>query len=422
MNRYLVKIMFSAAVFLAFAGTASAELVKGKVKAIAGELKLFSFIDPQEQVIVIFWDDKTVWNGINSSADLKLDETLSVDFRQSGGDSVATSVSRLKTPLPAGMKTTSLDQLAEGLNSGSLTLVDSRAAALYDAGHIPGAVSLSLSRLEKRTAGLLPDNKNSRLVFYDEGQGGETAAKAAGIAVKAGYADSAVFPEGAAGWFDSGRFLAASTNFIRKTRPAVIDIRSRTQVEQGHIGKAVNYPATNLKEYFKYLPTEKLTPIVIFGNSIKETTAAAEIIRNRGYRRVTIYPDGAAAWLNDAEVLETGPANEVFASAAANHGGQLQTRDFEGALGSPVMVEIVDVRPASEQKKGGFPNAKQIPLQELGKRAGELNRDKIQVIFAADPMRAEIAYDYLKAKGFRLNYLNGSVEFEKDGKFKLKQE
>jgi len=424
MHRFMVNILLSAAVLLTLAGTASAEVVKGRIKAIAGELKLFSLSISQEKVLLISWNDKTAWKGLNDSSDLKLDELLSVDFKAGKNFPLATSVSRAKTPLPAGIKVISLEQLAENLNDtgggSSLALVDTRAVELYDAGHIPGAVSLALAKLEKRTAGLLPDKKDAKLVFYDEGQGGDSAGKAAEISARAGYTDVAVYREGATGWADSGKQLAASTAFIRKTTPVVIDVRSREEASLGHIEKAVNYPLAELNNYFEYLPKNRLTPIVVYAAADKDAATAVETIRNRGYRRVTIYPGGAAAWEKNAEVLVSGPAAEEISSQTASHGGELSANDFKMALVSPVMVEIVDVRTAAEHKKGGFTNAKQIPFQELPQREKELNRDKIQVIFAAKPSQAEMAYDYLQSKGFKLNYLNSSVEFEKDGTYKLK--
>jgi rhodanese-related sulfurtransferase len=424
MNRFLLKITLSAALLLTTAGAASAEIVKGRVKAIAPESKLFSLIIDQEKVLLMSWDNKTAWKGISSSSELKLDEILSVDFNPVGASSVASSVSRIKTPLPAGIKVMSLDRLAENLTakegSHSFTLVDTRTLDRYDAGHIPGAISIPLSRIEKRTYGLLPEAKDAKLVFYDEGQGGETAGKAAEISGRIGYTDVAVFPEGAAGWVDSGRILGSSTAFIRKTRPAVIDVRSKDLVAQGHIEGAVNYPYAVLKNYYGYLPMEKLAPIVLYGDSDNDAVNAAKTLLNWGYRRVTIYPGGASSWVKNAEVLETGPAGEEIYSAVASHGGKLDPKDFEMALISTVMVEIVDARSAAEQNNGGFPRAKKIPLQELAKRYGELDRDKIQVIFAADPVRSEMAYDFLKSKGYRVNHLNGYVEFGKDGMYKIK--
>lgn len=417
MNRFLVKMVLTAAVVLTTAAAAPAELVKGRVKAVAVPEQLFSLAVNQETVQVLAWDGATVWNGLTGFADLQLDEKLTVEFSQRGGTAFAAVVSRNKTAVPAGIKVVTL----AGLSSPDLTLVDTRAVEFYDAGHLPGAISVPLARLEKRTFGLLPENKGSRLVFYDEGQGGESAGRAALLSAGAGYTDVAVFVEGTAGWTAAGKILAASTNFIRKINPVVIDIRSKELAATGHIERAVNYPFDALKEYFRFLPAEKSSPLVVYGSADSDAVAAAKIFRDMGYQRVTIYPGGVASWAEQAEALETGPAGSEISRGAKSHGGKLQAFDFEMALASTVMVEMVDVRSAAEQQGGSFPRAKKIPLVELSKRYAELDRNKIQVIFAADPARAEMAHDLLKAKGLRVNFLDGFVEFAKDGTYSLKK-
>lgn len=420
MTRFLEKMLLSVALLVMLGGTASAELLKGQIKAIAPQLQFFSLTISPEKVLLVAWDNNTVWKGINRADELKLDESVHVDVVANGDSLVAVSVSRDKTPLPAGIPLITFDSLTAGLEGKKLTLVDSRAVNLYDAGHIPGAVSLPLARLEKRTIGLLPESKTARLVFYDEGQGGESAGKAAVIANKAGYTDIAIFPEGAAGWVDAGKFLAASTTFIRKANPVIIDLRSPEQVALGHIAKAVNYPAATLKNYLAALPTDKLTPLVLYGNSDTDAVAAAQLLRKQGYRRITIYPGGADSWLKNAEVLKTGPAGQD-SEVEATHSGMLSADAFKMALLSPMMVEVVDLRAATDHKKGNFPNAKHIPLQDLAKRLGELDRSKIQVVFAADPLLAEMAYDYLRSKEYRVNFLNGTVEFASDDAYTVKE-
>lgn len=163
MNRFIVRIMSSAAMLLIFSSAASAAVVKGKVKGIAGEAKLFTLTAAQEKVLFISWDNQTQWRGISNPSELKVDEALTVDFRVSGDSVVAAAVSRIKTPVPAGVKAMTLDMLVENLSgrdgSRPLVLVDTRPTELYDAGHIPGAISIPLPRLEKRTYRLLPEEK-----------------------------------------------------------------------------------------------------------------------------------------------------------------------------------------------------------------------------------------------------------------------
>lgn len=419
MNRLLATVLLFTVTFV-ISAAASAEVLRGRVKAIDPDSAIFSLMTGRDNVVTVSWDSRTSWQGISGFADMKPDENLSVDSQMIGDSAVAKAVTRLNTPLPKGVALVSLESLT-GEGGGSFTLVDTRATELYDAGHIPGALSLPLARLEKSKSGLLPEDKSVRIVFYDEGQGGNSAGRGAEIAMSCGYSAVAIFAEGVSGWESSGRILAASTAYIRKVRPVVLDIRPNEQVAEGHIEGAVNYPAPMLKEYYRRLPLEKLAPIVVYGASDKEAVTAAKTIKELGFRRVRIYPGGASAWAGNAEALRTGPALEEIQSSAQTHGGKLSTRDFEMALQSPVMVEIIDVRSEDDQKKGVLPRSKRIPLKSLAKRHGELDRDKIQVIFAADALRAEMAYDFLKSKGYRVNYLNGLVEFEKEDKYKLRE-
>jgi rhodanese-related sulfurtransferase len=417
-----VKVLLPAAFIAVLSGAASAEVVKGTVKTIAKELKALTLQTSQESVFFIVWDNKTAWNGIDKPAEINPDEAVTVDIRQD--QAVAASISRIKPIIPDGVTTLSLDKLEESLKNSNKTrtfvLVDTRPADLFERAHILGALSVPLSRLEKQAFGRLPENKAAGLVFYDEGQGGESAAKGAELAVKAGFTDVSVLGEGAAGWKSSGRPLASAARFLRKSKPVVIDLRKPELVAQGHIEGAVNFPVSELKMKYGHFPMKKQVPIVLYGESDSEAGAAAATIRKWGYRNVTIFSGGAEAWLNGAEVLQTGPAELFITDTSIAHGGQLSPKDFEMALISPGTVEIVDARSAAEHEKGSFPKAIKIPLQDLPKRHGELNKEMIQVVFGSNPEYAEMAYDLLKSNGYRVNYLNGTVEFGKQGKYTVK--
>jgi len=417
----VAKVILAAAFIAALNGAASAEVVKGAVKSIAKESKALTLQTSQESVLLIVWDNRTAWNGIKNPAEINPDEAVTVDLRQD--QAVAASISRIKPVIPAGVPALYLDKLEESLRQDktrTYLFVDTRPADLFDQAHIPEAFSLPLSRMEKHSFGRLTEDKSARLIFYDEGQGGDSAAKGAELAIKAGFTDVSVLLEGAAGWKSSDRVLASSARFIRKNKPVVIDLRKPELVSQGHIEGAVNFPASGLKEKHGYFPTKKQVPIVLYGGSDSEAAAAAATIRKWGYRNVTIFPGGAEAWQNGAEVLQTGPAEESIDNSATAHSGQLSPKDFEMALISPQMVEIVDARSLSEQEKGSFPRSLKIPLPDLPKRHGELNKEKIQVVFGSNPEYAEMAFDFLKSNGYRVNYLDGSVEFGKEGKYTVK--
>lgn len=401
-----------------------ADSVQGRLRSIARDAALLSLDVDSETVLFINWTKGTSWKNLKTPADLRVDDVLVVDYDKKGDQLLATTVSLLQPIVPAGMKVIPLETLAGYLDkrgvAAPFTLIDTRPVDLYDAAHLPGAVSIPLRRIEKQPAGILPEDRTAALVFYDNGAGDGSAAKAAEIAIKAGFTGVALFPEGAAGWVKSGRFLESSPAFLRKRKGIILDLRSPEKVAAGHIARAVSIPAPELAGSQAQFPKEKWAPIVVYGESDAEALAAARTIREWGYRYVTIYFGGVAAWQESAETLTTEKVDTFIQPHAASRGGGLEAKDFELALISPVSVQIVDVRSDADYAKGHLPNAVHIPLQQLPARHGELDRELIQVVFAKDASQAEMAADFLIQKTYRVNYLRGAVEFQGEGKYEVK--
>ncbi|MFT3916602.1 MAG: rhodanese-like domain-containing protein [Anaeromyxobacteraceae bacterium] len=61
---------------------------------------------------------------------------------------------------------------------------------------------------------------------------------------------------------------------------------------------------------------------------------------------------------------------------------------------------IVDVRTPEEFADGAYPNAVNIPVQDLGSRAGEIPKDRPVVLYCASGARSAFAARMLKANGW----------------------
>jgi len=73
-------------------------------------------------------------------------------------------------------------------------------------------------------------------------------------------------------------------------------------------------------------------------------------------------------------------------------------------------AQIIDIRFPEEYQSYSFSFIRNIPLNELPDRIGELDKSKIIVTICPHYDRAEIARTYLTLKGFRSKYLvNGAV-------------
>lgn len=423
MNTKISAILVSLFATIFFSGSADAEVVKGRVRAVAGEAGVFTLKTEAETPLFLQWNSKTLWKNFDKKGTIRINEPLVVDLGNKPESNMALTVERIKAAIPEGVGSITAAELATLLETTKESLpiiADARPTDFFDAGHINGAVSVPLGRLEKRVFTILPKDKIQQIIFYDDGTGWGEAPKAAAIARKAGHKNICVLDGGLSAWIESGRFPATISSFIRKTKPAVIDLSSFYVATKGHIEGAANFPLAQLQEKREQFPLEMHQQFVLYAETDNDALQGGAIIRKWGYSNISILYGGTRTWIANAEVLENGPPAEIISTASASHGGVLLAADFEKALHSPIMVEIVDVRSAAEQKNSGFPASRKIPLATLSKRIKELDRDKIQVIFGSDAERAEMAYDLLKARKFRVNYFAGSVQFEKDGTYKLR--
>ena len=97
----------------------------------------------------------------------------------------------------------------------------------------------------------------------------------------------------------------------------------------------------------------------------------------------------------------------ALASAAlAGHGGvptvALTEPDYlKWLIDSRQPVVVVDLRPASEFRRGHLPGALSVPLAELEQRFGEIPTSPMVVLYCRCPLEeAAGAYHVLEAKGY----------------------
>lgn len=197
----------------------------------------------------------------------------------------------------------------------------------------------------------------------------------------------------------------------------LIDLRAANKFAVGHIPRAVNLPASALDSYKEEnWPSFKGASIVFYSDSQADLDKALELMRDYGLSKATVFPGGLNAWQKLGNTVEVGlkpaPTKLVFVRVLAAQ--DMTPADFVKNLANPAYV-VLDVRNNTERKTGQFKGSLHIPSEQIGTRYSEVPKDKTVIVHCATGIRAGIAYETLKAKGFtNLKVLNANVSFSGD--------
>jgi rhodanese-related sulfurtransferase len=85
-------------------------------------------------------------------------------------------------------------------------------------------------------------------------------------------------------------------------------------------------------------------------------------------------------------------------------------------------AQLVDVRADHEWEAGHIAGAVHLPLDELGERAGELDRERPVVVYCRGGGRCEMAAEALRGAGFEASPLAGGVPAWKEAGLPLEPE
>jgi rhodanese-related sulfurtransferase len=200
----------------------------------------------------------------------------------------------------------------------AFTLVDARPKdRKYDKGHIPGAISLPDSQFEKLAGQLLPQDKAASLYFYCDGLACKLSNDSAEKAIKLGYTNVKVVPEGYPGWEkaygpgpgavaggapaaapaivagkEPGTIAVESFEKIYREAPQsvyLIDVREPREYAGGTFKGAINMPVNSIEANLDKLPTDK--PIIFFCGAGGRSGEAHDLVRAQRPALKTVFID-----------------------------------------------------------------------------------------------------------------------------------
>ena len=214
--------------------------------------------------------------------------------------------------LQASRLTTVLDEGAR--------IVDTRPAADFATGHVPGTISIPVNKSFTTWAGsLLPFAEPFYLIVAEGGShaAGEAVHDLAMIGLDrvAGYFTA----DAIASFSGSGRRLATTPQVnatqlakeLASQRAMVIDVRGQAEWKAGHIAGAHNIPLGSLGERMESV--DRTTPILVHCQSGARSAIAASVLEAMGFTSVANTTGGFQAWAAAGQPVERGEA----ASASA---------------------------------------------------------------------------------------------------------
>jgi len=414
---------------LALGQVAQAETVKGRIQAVSKQAGTVQ-IQVKDRKVVVRIDKATRLEGFSSIEELNPPDLIEAE-REPG--QAATRVKKIVFNLPPGVEIDTQALLKIMTGATPYYLFDARPVKRFGEAHIPSANPAHPK--DDNFLSLLPADKNALLVFYCGGLTCPYTANAVDIAGKAGYTNIKGYQDGMPGWIQSKLPVHTDAGWLEKNlnkQTVILDVRDTEASSRAHIKGAVALPLAELQAMTQRFIKEQTIPelpgvtdlratIVVYADShtSKEALLAYKDLRDWGYSGVTVLNGGFNSWQQVGLETAEGPAATEIVYEKKLAPGAIAPEEFVALEKSREGVLFIDVRTNQETATGALKDAQLIPLDKLEGLAGELPKDKELIIYCANGIRAEMAYETLNKQGFKVRFLNETITIDKQGNYKL---
>jgi hydroxyacylglutathione hydrolase len=208
------------------------------------------------------------------------------------------------------------------LREGAL-IIDTRRAAEYAAGHVPGTLNIPLTRSFNTWAGwLIPYDREFYLII-DEAGGPiiDVAVKdlaMIGLDRVAGYFDADSIAVWAADMHELATIPQIRSRELASRLAAgtamVIDVRGDAEWRAGHLPGSINIPVGHLVDRLSEIPRDRT--IVLQCQSGARSSIAASVLRLHGVHDVMNLAGGMLEWTAAGQPIEKGETADLVAARA----------------------------------------------------------------------------------------------------------
>ncbi len=231
-----------------------------------------------------------------------------------------------------------------------------------------------------------------------------------------GYTNIKVFHSGAPAWQKDGNPLITSYGFVAKRLENVvlIDTRELETAKKGHIQGAFAIPLKKVLKEKDQFPLDTKVPVVIYGQNtdLAEITPVVKELSFWVDHQMFVLKGGYSGWMKQGGSTQSGKVRTNIVYLPKPGPGEIVGDEFMNIVKSePEDKLILDVRTVDESIEGKIEWAKNIPLDDLQAKLGELPKDKEIIIHCGTGMRAQMAYSVLKNAGYKSRFLNDKLAF-----------
>lgn len=376
---------------------------------------------------LVRFSEKVKLTGVKDLEEIRMyrGRGFNIVYEEKKGEKHATAISRfdIMKIIPKDDILTKKD-VENLLTAGKKVLIlDSRPPHVYQENHIPNAKNLPAPAFEKVAPKVLPEDKETTIVFYDIGgclspiNYLQTKAK--------GYQHVKIYVAGLPDWMQTNP-TATTTDFLNKAIQekigyVLVDLRDKEKLKDGFIPTAVSVPFKELSKASKLFPEKKTAFIIVYSDNLEEAKKGAQLIHSWGYRKTAYLPITFEEWVKRGLPVDKGTPSTKIVFVPKPKPGTIPVEEFQKIIKAiPKDVLLIDVRTPDEFKAGHIKGALNIPVEILSEKAQELPKDKKIIIYCETGVRAEMGYTALKNLGINSQYLDARVKFE-NGKIDIQE-
>lgn len=197
---------------------------------------------------------------------------------------------------------------------------------------------------------------------------------------------------------------------ISGKNPLFVDVRDIFAFEKSHVKGAIHIPLEVLAQQKNTIPANRM--VIVYDETGKKGHQALRTLIGAGFREVVNISGGHTSLQRQARAtgfkhlqIDLLPIETKSVDEAENRTQEKAAATKAKDLNSTI---IIDVRTPEEFATGAYPDAINIPLDELGERMGELGNNAAReiIVYCASGARSAYAQRLLGQVGY-LNVKNG---------------